>query len=111
MTDQTQATTIVNTQVPQQAEKMSTKDSIMSFVPLVVIFVIFYFFIIRPQIKKQKAQQGLINSAKKGDTVVAAGGIIGKIIKEKEKDIVSLEIAKDIHVDVLKSSIVSIVNK
>jgi len=111
MTDQTQATTIVNPQVPQEAEKMSMKDSIMSFVPIVVIFVIFYFFFFRPQIKKKKEQQSLIKSVKKGDTVIAAGGIIGKIIKEKENDIVSLEIAKDIHVDVLKSSIVSIINK
>ena len=56
MTDQNTALTLANNQVAP-VEKVSTKDSIMSFVPLVVIFVIFYFFIIRPQIKKQKEQQ------------------------------------------------------
>ena len=110
MTDQNTALTLANDQVAP-AEKVSTKDSIMSFVPLVVIFVIFYFFIIRPQMKKQKEQQNLVKSAKKGDMVIAAGGLIGKIAKEKENDIVSLEIAKDIHIDVLKSSIVSIIKK
>ena len=110
MTDQNHAITLVSNQVAQAAEKTSAKDSIMSFVPLIIIFVIFYFFIIRPQMRKQKEQQSLIKSAKKGDKVIAAGGLIGKIVKEKENDIVSLEIAKDTHIDVLKSSIISIIN-
>jgi preprotein translocase subunit YajC len=111
MADNTQALTLVDGQSAPQSEKASMKDSIMSFVPLIVIFIIFYFFIIRPQMKKQKEQQNLIKSAKKGDNVIAAGGLIGKIVKEKENDIVSLEIAKDVHIDVLKSSIISIINK
>lgn len=111
MTNQNHAITLVNHQTEQPSEKASFKDSVMSFVPLVIIFAIFYFFIIRPQIKKQKEQQNLIKSAQKGDTVIAAGGIIGKIVKEKENDIISLEIAKNTQIDILKSSIISIVKK
>ncbi len=87
----------------------SFKDSLMSFLPLILIFAIFYFFIIRPQVKKQKEQQALIGAAKKGDKVIAAGGILGKIVKEKEGDILVLEISKDINVEILRSSIISII--
>ena len=113
MTDQNYAITLVGQTAPQQTEKTSMKDSLMSFAPLLIIFVIFYFFIIRPQVKKQKDQQSLIKSAKKGDKVIAAGGLIGKIVKEKDKEsnIIILEIAKDTQVEVLRSSIISIVKK
>ena len=109
MTQETTAVTLTNSQVTPSTDQVSTKDSVMSFVPLIVIFVIFYFFIIRPQVKKQKEQQSLIKSAKKGDKVTAAGGLIGKIVKEKENDIISLEISKDTQIDILKSSIMSII--
>ncbi len=104
------------TLVNQDAENVSStqsqpKDTLMSFVPLVLIFVIFYFFIIRPQMKKQKEQQNLIKSAKKGDKVVAAGGIIGTIVKEKNQDIIEIEIAKNSTMEVMKSSILNILNK
>lgn len=111
MTNQNHAITLVNQPVSEPAEKTSLKDSLMSFAPLLIIFVIFYFFIIRPQVRKQKEQQNLIKSAKKGDKVIAAGGFIGKIVKEKEGDIIVLEIAPKINVEVLKSSIISIVKK
>lgn len=111
MTNQNKAITLVSHEAPQQTEKASMKDSLMSFAPLLIIFVIFYFFIIRPQVRKQKEQQNLIKSAKKGDKVIAAGGLIGKIVKEKENDIVVLEIAKNTQAEVLKSSIISIIKK
>ncbi|MCH9754182.1 MAG: preprotein translocase subunit YajC [Alphaproteobacteria bacterium] len=82
----------------------------MSFVPLILIFAVFYFFVIRPQVKKQKAQQELVQSAKKGDKVIVAGGLIGKIAKEKDGGIVVIEVAKNVTIDALKSSIISIVN-
>lgn len=103
--------TLVNTEVAaEEIKPSSTKDTLMSFVPLVLIFVVFYFFVIRPQVKKQKAHAALIGTAKKGDKVIIAGGLIGKIVKEKEDNIVVVEIAKDVTVEALKSTIASIVN-
>ena len=102
---------LVNNDVAEQEiQPSSTKDTFMSFVPLILIFVVFYFFVIRPQVKKQKAQQELIQSAKKGDQVIIAGGIIGKIAKEKEGGIIVVEIAKGVTVEALKSTIASIVD-
>ena len=71
--------------------------------------MVFYFLIIRPQSKKHKTQQALISSAKKGDKVIIAGGLIGKIIKEKEDNIIVVEISKGTTVEALKSTIASIV--
>jgi len=85
-----------------------SKETMMNFLPIVLIFAVFYFFIIRPQIKKQKEQEALVKSSKKGDKVIVGGGIIGKIFKEKEEGTILLEVAKDVHIEVLKSSIVSI---
>ena len=87
-----------------------SKETIMNFLPIILIFAVFYFFIIRPQIKKQKDQANLVKSSKKGDKVIVAGGIIGKIIKEKKGDIILLEITKNVHIDVLRSSIVTIMD-
>lgn len=85
-----------------------SQNSFMSFVPLILIFIIFYIFIIRPQTKKQKEQQELINSIKKGDKVIISGGIIGKITKVIDKDLIEIEIANDTNIKALKSSIISL---
>lgn len=93
--------------VATTSEQIS-QNSFASFIPLILLFVIFYLFIIRPQTKKHKEQQNLINSAKKGDKVVIAGGLVGKIAKvSADSDILEVEIAKDTRVQALKSSIVS----
>jgi preprotein translocase subunit YajC len=92
-------------------QQTQSKDAFMSFVPLLLIFGIFYFFMIRPQMKKQKEQKDLISSAKRGDKVVVAGGIIGTIIKEKDADVIVVEIAKNSNIEVLKSTIGTILNR
>ena len=102
--------TLVNNDVAEEVEASSPKDTFMSFIPLVLVFVVFYFLIIRPQSKKQKEQQALISSAKKGDKVIIAGGLIGKIVKEKEGNIIVVEVAQGTTVEALKSTIASIVN-
>jgi preprotein translocase subunit YajC len=95
----------------QEIKSPGAKDTIMSFAPLVLIFIVFYFFVIRPQVKKQKAQVELIKSIKKGDKVIIAGGLIGKVVKEKEDNIIVVEIAKDVVVDAVKSTVMSVVDK
>ena len=86
-------------------------STLMNFAPLVLIFLIFYFLLIRPQVKKQKEQQALINSVKKGDKVIIAGGIVGTFIKEESSDVVEIELSKDVKVKALKQTITSIISK
>lgn len=77
----------------------------MSFLPLLLIVVIFYFFMIRPQMKRQKETRKFREGLKKGDKVVTTGGIYGKISEVKENFIV-LEIAKEVEIKVDKTGIV-----
>ena len=77
----------------------------MSFAPLLLIIVVFYFFMIRPQVKRQKEVRQFRESLAKGDKVVTTGGIYGKIIEVKETTII-LEIAKDVQIKVDKNGII-----
>ena len=77
---------------------------IMGLLPLFVIFAVFYFFLIRPQMKQAKEHKQMVESLSKGDEVVTNGGMLGKINKVGDNFIV-LEIAKDIEVKVQKQSI------
>lgn len=80
-------------------------NPLMSFLPLLLIVVVFYFFMIRPQMKRQKEVRKFRESLSKGDKVVTTGGIYGKIIEVKETTIV-LEIAKDVQIKVDKNGII-----
>lgn len=80
-------------------------NPLMSFLPLILIVVVFYFFMIRPQVKRQKETRQFREGLAKGDKVVTTGGIYGKITEIKETTIV-LEIAKDIQIKVDKNGIV-----
>jgi preprotein translocase subunit YajC len=77
----------------------------MSFLPLLLIIVVFYFFMIRPQMKRQKEVRQFRESLAKGDKVVTTGGIYGKIVEVKETVII-LEIAKDVEIKVDKNGII-----
>ena len=80
-------------------------NPLMSFLPLLLIVVVFYFFMIRPQMKRQKEIRNFRESLTKGDKVVTTGGIYGRIVEVKETYVV-LEIAKEIQVKVDKSGII-----
>jgi preprotein translocase subunit YajC len=80
-------------------------NPLMSFLPLLLIIVIFYFFMIRPQMKRQKEVRRFRESLAKGDKVVTTGGIYGRIIEVKETT-VTLEIAKDVQIKVDKNGII-----
>jgi preprotein translocase subunit YajC len=80
-------------------------NPLMSFLPLLLIVVVFYFFMIRPQMKRQKEIRNFRESLAKGDKVVTTGGIYGRIIEVKETYIV-LEIARDVQIKVDKNGIV-----
>ncbi len=81
------------------------------FIPLILIFVIFYFFLIRPQQKKIKEHKAMVASLKRGDEVVTSGGIVGKIEKVLGDDKVDLTISENVTVQVIQSTIQSALNK
>ena len=80
------------------------------FIPLILIFVIFYFFLIRPQQKKIKDHKSMVAALKRGDEVITSGGLIGRIEKVHEDDKVDLLISDGITVKVIKSTIQSLTN-
>ncbi len=79
-------------------------DPLMSFLPLILIFGIFYFLLIRPQQKKQKQHQEFINNLQRGTEVVTSGGIIGRITGITD-DVVTLEVADKVRIKVVKNQI------
>jgi preprotein translocase subunit YajC len=90
----------------------SSIESLMSFAPLVLIFVVFYFLMIRPQQKKAKAHQAMVRAAKRGDRIVTSGGILGVITKANDADNdVEVEISHGVKVRVVRSAISDVVNR
>ena len=81
------------------------------FVPLILIFVIFYFFLIRPQQKKVKEHKVMVSSLKRGDEVITSGGIVGKIERVLGDDKVDVTIADNVTVQVVQSTIQNLSNK
>ena len=81
------------------------------FVPLILIFVIFYFFLIRPQQKKVKEHKFMVSALKRGDEVITSGGIVGKIERVLGDDKVDVTIADNVTVQVVQSTIQSLSNK
>jgi len=82
----------------------SPTSDIMSFLPLVVIFVLFFFMIIRPQMKQAKEQRAMIAALQKGDEVVTSGGVVGKVTKVSES-FVTVEVATNTEIIVQKQAI------
>ena len=80
------------------------------FIPLILIFVIFYFFLIRPQQKKIKEHKNMVATLKRGDEVITSGGIVGKIEKVYDDDKIDLSISDNVTVKVVRSTIQSLVN-
>lgn len=88
-----------------------TNDIIMSLVPFVLIFVIMWFLIIRPQQKRVKTHQELIKNVRRGDTVVTTGGIIAKVSKVVDDAEIEAEIADGVRVRILKGMIQDVRSK
>ncbi|SMO35034.1 preprotein translocase subunit YajC [Ruegeria faecimaris] len=86
--------------------------AIAQFLPLILIFAIMYFLLIRPQQKKMKEHQAMVEAVRRGDQVVTQGGLIGKVAKVKEGDNeIEVEIAEGVKVRVVKSTISQVLNK
>ncbi len=79
-------------------------SGIGQFIPLILIFVIFYFFLIRPQQKKVKEHKLMVENLKRGDKVVTSGGIVGSIERVIDNDKVEVSISENVTVEVIKST-------
>ena len=85
-------------------------SGIAQFIHLILIFVIFYFFLIRPQQKKIKDHKLMVSQLKRGDEIVTSGGIIGKIEKVSDNDKIELSIADNVNVTIIRSTVQSLLN-
>jgi preprotein translocase subunit YajC len=88
----------------------SPTDPLMSMLPLIVIFILFYFMLIRPQMKRSKEQKKMLEAIQKGDEVITASGLVGKVTKVGEQ-YVGLEIATGVVTNVQKSAVATLLPK
>jgi preprotein translocase subunit YajC len=98
---------------PAYAQAMGGLDqsALVQFLPLVLIFVVFYFLLIRPQQKKQKDHRAMLEAVRRGDRVVTGGGILGTISKVVSPEEVEVDLAPNVRVRVLRSTISSVLAK
>ena len=88
-----------------------SNSGIGQFIPLILIFVIFYFFLIRPQQKKAKDHKIMVENLKRGDKVITSGGIVGKVDRIIDNEKVEVEIADNVTVEVIRGTgIQSLIN-
>lgn len=86
-------------------------DAFTQFVPLILIFGIMYFLLIRPQQQKMKEHKKMVESLRRGDQVVTQGGLIGKVSKVKDDNEVEVELAEGVKVRVVRSTIAQVMSK
>jgi len=100
----------ISTAYAQTAAGGDMQSSLMSMLPLVLMFVVLYFVMIRPQMKRQKEHRTMIEALAKGDEVATAGGLLGRVTKLGDAHL-SLEIANGVEVQVQRSAVVQVLPK
>lgn len=93
------------TATPTPVAQPGGGDVFMQFLPLILIFGVFYFMVIRPQQKRMKEQAELLKALKKGDKVVTGGGIVGTITRTEGEDYLIIEVANGVEVKALRSTV------
>ncbi len=101
---------LISNAYAQTAGPASAGGGLMSFLPIILMFVVLYFLMIRPQMKRQKEQKEMIDAIAKGDEVVTAGGIVGKVSKVTDA-YVTLEVAEGTEVIIQKASVTMLLPK
>ena len=96
---------------PAFAQATGGAAAFTSFVPLILIFAIMYFLLIRPQQKKLKEHRAMVEALRRGDQVLTQGGIVGKVTHVNDDGTALVEIADGVKVKVMRSTIVSVMNK
>ena len=102
---------LISTAYAQGAGGLLDQNALIQFLPLVLIFVVFYFLLIRPQQKKQKDHRTMLDALRRGDRVVTGGGIIGTVNRVTSAEEVEVDIAQGVRVRVLRSTITSVLAK
>jgi preprotein translocase subunit YajC len=95
---------------PAAAAGGDMQSTLMSMLPLVLMFVVLYFVMIRPQMKKQKEAKAMIDALAKGDEVVTVGGMLGKVTKLNDNSL-SLEVANGVEVQIQRNAVVQVLPK
>ncbi|MDF1721866.1 MAG: preprotein translocase subunit YajC [Minwuia sp.] len=86
-------------------------DIFSAILPLVLIFAVFYFLLIRPQQRKMKEHRSMVENVRRGDTVVTGGGIIGRVTKVKDEATIQVEISENVRIDVVKGTLTEVRTK
>lgn len=86
-------------------------DILMSILPLILIFVVFYFLLIRPQQRKQRAQREMLQAVKRGDDIVTTGGMIGSVIKVDRDNNLLVEVAPNVRIKFMRSAVAEVVRR
>jgi len=94
-----------------QGTGLMDQSALIQFLPLVLIFIVFYFLLIRPQQKKQKEHRTMLDALRRGDRVVTGGGILGTVSKVVSPEEVEVDLAQNVRVRVLRSTITSVLSK
>jgi preprotein translocase subunit YajC len=103
---------LISTAYAQGVGGMFDQSAMIQFLPLVLIFVVFYFLLIRPQQQKQKQQRSMLDALRRGDRVVTGGGIVGTVNRVTQgSDEVEVDIAQNVRVKVLRSTITTVLAK
>lgn len=89
----------------------SGMEGAAQFIPLILIFAVFYFLLIRPQQKKMKLHREMLSQVARGDKIVTSGGLIGSVIKVIDDNELQVEIAEGVRVRVMRSMIANVLNK
>jgi preprotein translocase subunit YajC len=92
------------------AQDAASQGGLMSFLPLIVIFAVFYFMLIRPQMKRSKEHRNLVSQLAKGDEVVTNGGLLGRITEVSES-FITLEIADNVQIQVQRGAVANVMPK
>lgn len=101
---------ISNAYAQAAAPAQGVSGSLTSFLPIILMFVVLYFLMIRPQMKRQKEQQAMMAALAKGDEVITVGGVLGKVTKVTEV-YVTLEVAANMEIVVQKSAVTTLLPK
>lgn len=94
-----------------QATGMPATETLIQFVPFVLIFVIMWFLIIRPQQRRAREHQDMIKAVRRGDTVISTGGIVGRVTKVTEDPEIEIEIADGVRVKLMRAMIAEVRTK
>ena len=92
----------------QASSPLGGDSMLVSLLPFVLIFVIMYFLILRPQQKRQKTHQEMVKNVRRGDTVVTSGGLVGKVTKVIDDDQIEIEIAEDVRIRQMRQMVADV---